>query len=143
MMIGWARSSPSFGEIERATRSLEPPGGNGTRSRIGFAGYCANAHAAPTQQPSTRHMIRQRVAIIEFGVRTVTILPRPLTLEYPLHNIEWRMINDMSAFKQSVLRIEERLSEASAAIPQPIRWIGGLAAVVLLAAQFVAGLIKF
>src|SRR6266513_5088553 len=40
---GWPRAAPSLGAIRRATMSGPPPGGIGTRRRMGREGYCAVA----------------------------------------------------------------------------------------------------
>src|SRR5262249_47944673 len=50
----WPRNSPSVGVIWRATRSLEPPGGNGTISLTGLTGYgcaCATAKKTSARRP--------------------------------------------------------------------------------------------
>src|SRR5262245_20003120 len=53
--ICWPRNSPSVGVIWRATRSLEPPGGNGTMSLTGLVGYgcaCAISRKTSARKPT-------------------------------------------------------------------------------------------
>src|SRR5690242_6252435 len=51
---GWPSASESFGAKMRPTRSGPPPGGNGTRRRIGCVGYCASASQAKTASTSAK-----------------------------------------------------------------------------------------
>src|SRR5688572_21180613 len=43
--ICWPRTSPSRGEMSRASRSVPPPATNGTIIRTGRTGYASAAHA--------------------------------------------------------------------------------------------------
>src|SRR3954470_7508687 len=56
-ITGWPQSSVSFCPISRATGSVLPPAGKGTRMRIGLLGY---AGWAVTRPEAARHRLARK-----------------------------------------------------------------------------------
>src|SRR5450755_3044660 len=61
MVTGWPRRSPSFGAMIRTVASVDPPGGNVTITRIGFAGQAASGWAGAALAATSAAAVKARM----------------------------------------------------------------------------------